>query len=253
MQTKKSAIYSFRASIAVGTIAVVGTFVFLALTIRSKRNKYQLVDSIKTGNISALKSFLRDGFDPNETLFEYNEKKALHIACQHGRVKIVDILLANGASPDVQDNIGYTPLHYTIGFNRGSRQIDIMKLLHQAGAQINKPTYEYYGNSTPLHKAAQRSDYEAVLRLIQWGGNVNARNSNGWTPLHSACGTIVANKFDPRVVEVLVKNGADPTLISNDGRTPLQMIPCDRRSTDEIAQVIKILGSVPPMGEDEDK
>ena len=42
------------------------------------------------------------------------------------------------------------------------------------------------GRETPLHRAAQKSASETVRILLAQGADVNAKDSYGYTPLHSA-------------------------------------------------------------------
>ena len=44
------------------------------------------------------------------------------------------------------------------------------------------------------------------------GGNVNAQNGDGVTPLHDA-----VQRKDPQIVRLLVNNNADPTLAAYSG------------------------------------
>ena len=67
--------------------------------------------------------------------------------------------------------------------------------------------------STPLHEAAESGDLAAVEALTASGADLEARDSDGQTPLHSAA--------DPAVVEALVAAGADVEARSTTGRTPL--------------------------------
>lgn len=63
------------------------------------------------------------------------------------------------------------------------------------------------GPGTPrgsLHSAVERGDLKTVEQHIAYGTDVNAKNSEGWTPLHLA-----AKKGDLPVVQALLKAGAD--------------------------------------------
>ena len=67
-----------------------------------------------------------------------------------------------------------------------------------------------------IHKAAQAGNIEAVKQHIAAGTDVNAKNSGGWTPLHS-----VATK---EIVELLIAEGADVNTKNELGETPLDWV-----------------------------
>jgi len=57
---------------------------------------------------------------------------------------------------------------------------------------------------TPLHLAAESGCAEAVRLLLQDGGDVHAREEGGNTPLHRAC---IRRHID--VIRMLLQHGAD--------------------------------------------
>ena len=72
---------------------------------------------------------------------------------------------------------------------------------------------------TPMLLAAAGAHLEAVECLVAYGANLDSRDSRGNTPLQLA-----AWSADPRadaVVEVLLKNGASPSLVNSDGTAAL--------------------------------
>jgi ankyrin repeat protein len=73
---------------------------------------------------------------------------------------------------------------------------------------------------TPLQYAAKYNPSPAVLEvleiLLKAGADVNAKNTGGYTALHYAS----ANNPSPAVLEVLLKAGADPRAVDNEGKTP---------------------------------
>ena len=113
----------------------------------------------------------------------------LYEAVQKGNVEQVKKLLEKGANPNsyyfgAYDAREYyeTPLlalmHYT---EDGEQALEIMKVLINAGADVNARNRSY---STALHY--NYTDIEKFKLLIQSGADVNARNMYGRTPLFGA-------------------------------------------------------------------
>jgi len=72
------------------------------------------------------------------------------------------------------------------------------------------------GPSVDIHKAAYVGNIEAVKQHIAAGGDVDAKNSDGRTPLHLA-----AFDDNKEIVELLIANGADVNAKNDEGWTPL--------------------------------
>lgn len=75
-------------------------------------------------------------------------------------------------------------------------------------------------DSTPLHCAAWKGHAEVAALLLDFGADIQARNSNGhWgdTPLHAA-----AHGNQRAVAELLIARGADIHAKNASGNTPLQ-------------------------------
>ncbi|MEJ2665224.1 MAG: ankyrin repeat domain-containing protein, partial [Spirochaetia bacterium] len=98
----------------------------------------------------------------------------------------------------------------------GNVSLDIIKLLIEHGADINKKGYKEGG--TVLFYAAQNSNFELVEYLIKVGADINTRDDYGGTALMSA-----AWGGHAEMVLFLLKNGADPNLVDFDGRTALDI------------------------------
>lgn len=80
----------------------------------------------------------------------------LFIVCD---VKVVDLLLKNGADPDVQENeLSWGALHKAVFHGN----IKIVKRLIEAGADVNLLTSDH---DTPLHMAAWKNHADVAKSL----------------------------------------------------------------------------------------
>jgi len=70
---------------------------------------------------------------------------------------------------------------------------------------------------TALHHACFHDRLDNVRVLIDFQADVNATANNGWTPLHLAC----RYSKDKSLLEFLLAQGADPLILTNDGRSIL--------------------------------
>jgi ankyrin repeat protein len=127
---------------------------------------------------------------------------------------------------------------HTVLFNRVMNQFEAaqvgnMQQLRVALTVDNVNDADYDGGWTALHWAAYayNGHEECVKFCIEMGANVNARNENGWTPLHLA-----SWQGNVNVVRVLLDAGAMVDVRENSGRTPL----CDVIRS-ELVNVTKLL------------
>jgi ankyrin repeat protein len=73
--------------------------------------------------------------------------------------------------------------------------------------------------STPLHCATWKGHLEVVRLLLDAGANVNAHNENdhwGTTPLHAA-----AHANQAAIAQLLIDRGAEINALDRSGKTPL--------------------------------
>lgn len=92
------------------------------------------------------------------------------------------------------------------------------------GADVNAPDESL--NISPLAWSASHGQTEATRLLIENGADVNIKDDNGSTPLHSAA---VFGRAD--VAKLLVENGADLQVHNDDGGTPADALHLDWRTT----------------------
>lgn len=144
----------------------------------------------------------------------------LHVAAERNpAVGIVDALLAAGADINARANDGRTPLHVAWSNHR-----TIIETLLREGAdplardergRVADPTSCANWNTAAFSRLALPNEFELCLQL---GDGVDARDSEGNTPLHLA-----SEAGNSSSVRILLEAGADVNTPSNTGATPLHM------------------------------
>lgn len=147
----------------------------------------QLMQAIKDNELKTAQELLSK--DP--TLIDYQDQDgntALHIAAFNSRNHIAKILLENDANEDTKNKYGFVPGLIPIG-NQLITEVssgnikEVKKLLKKYPELIN---FKDGSNSTPLHAACIKLDFNLVKFLLNKGANINAQDENGKSPLHEA-------------------------------------------------------------------
>ena len=107
---------------------------------------------------------------------DFLKETALGIASFDGYKEIVEILLKNGANPNVWDDMGTAPLHGAARQNRA----EIIEMLINAKADVN--IKHKSSEETPLHYAASYNSLEAANVLLKNGADKTAKTGSGQTP-----------------------------------------------------------------------
>lgn len=116
-------------------------------------------------------------------------RTTLHLAVEHNRINIVQLLLSRGADTTAQDRWGLTALH--IAASRGYEDMTMLLLASiepsssasQRADTLNLPDAV---GCTALHLAAENGHAGVVEILCVAGANPRAQNSTGATALHVA-------------------------------------------------------------------
>ena len=86
-----------------------------------------------------------------------------------GHLEATEYLLKQGADPNIPNNLGETPLHQAAD----NSQYAMAELLLKYKAN---PNYQQNDGDSPLHHAAFRGDLQMVSDLLRQGGDPNLSN-----------------------------------------------------------------------------
>jgi len=168
--------------------------------------------------------------------YSYNPKHyeykitLLHLAVMSRNPQVIEYLLNKGMDVNLTTTeYEWTQLHmFAIKryFKNIKAQLTENKIIHKLnlktlnlllehGMQIDvKDKYD----RTPLHRACEFEQLDAVKILHEKGADLNTKGIYGWTPLHTA-----ADRGNLEIVKYLVKNGADPDAKTEAGKTPIDV------------------------------
>ena len=129
-------------------------------------------------------------------------KLALGVAAGYGQMEAVKFLLASGADLHATDKVG-TPLHWAAG----NGQLEMVRFLISQGADINlknQSRIDPWRGHTALFNAAAGGHVKVIEMLLREGANADEKTNKGLTPLMEA-----ASQGKNDAVKALIKAGAD--------------------------------------------
>ncbi len=202
-----------------------------------------LIDAVKSGNASAVRTLIGQGADVNAA--ESDGATALYWAAQRGNLEIANLLLAAGAKADAATRYRITPL--AIAASNGDAAMierlldagadpngtsregqtalmsaarngrpEALKVLLARGARID--AVEPFKGQTALMWAAGEGNVKAIELLLEFGANLHAKSKGGFTPL------LFAVRYDRiEAAKFLLEHGANVEDATPDGTTALNM------------------------------
>jgi ankyrin repeat protein len=145
------------------------------------------------------------------------------------------VLLILGANLDQQIaeyiNISKIPLVLALVAMVGISLINYVVKLMPTGLE-EKPKEKSPEGVRALFYAIEKSNLVYAQKVLQMNFDANLQHDNGYTALAYA-----AMKGNGRMVELLLRNGADPTVVTKDGDTPVELAL--RLGHSEVADILK--------------
>lgn len=199
-----------------------------------------------------LEILVNSGCDPHAC--DLAGKTPFHIAARHGHILVMEYLLSvgvsipsdvmltlfggnywiercypticflldKGADGHVVSEDGETPLHFAAALNRENEALDVVKLLVHSGCNLSMLNS---ARETPLHIAARRGYLSVVDYLLSLG-----------TPFPRDM--LLAASDGPsqktQMIRYLVDRGADASVATADGDTPLHLLLTMGTETDRL-------------------
>jgi ankyrin repeat protein len=147
--------------------------------------------------------------------------------------RLRELLDAEPALVSSYSGDGFTALHFAAFFGHAGA----VEVLLAHGAEVDAFGRGWM-TGTSLHSAVSRKWSEIARRLLEAGANPNARQSAGWTPLHSA-----AHNGDLASIDLLLTAGADPSSTNDEGRSVLEL--AEERDDPAAAERIRAAQAAP--------
>jgi ankyrin repeat protein len=175
------------------------------------------------GYLEAAKLLIQHGAGVNRP--GTKKRYPLLAAAKEGKKAMVEFILETGANPNLVDSDDQAAIHYALYCRDDKAAIEIIYLLLDAGADVNKQSR---GGETPLHRAAIYHRPEQALCLLNHGAKVNAGTLQDQTPLHRAVSYSQERwgrgESQKRVIEIMLAKGALVDIKDSRGRTPLDYV-----------------------------
>ncbi len=218
----------------------------VAVDVADRQQRTPLMVAVQNRNVALAKFLLEQGASPEKQ--DKQKRSVLHYLV-HQNAKdetftaLLDLLLERVDNLSIEDGYGLTPLHYAVMQDNKT----LVERLLQSGADPNagkEPPLHFcrsvamatllqrYGakiateRTTPLHRAVkQQYGTEMIQYWIDFGVNVNAKDTKGNTPLH-----LVQDKAS---AQLLIRHGAKTDVLNKAGESPL-LVAMEKERSEEL-------------------
>lgn len=162
----------------------------------------------------------------------------IHWAAAAVNPDAIRLFLEAHVDPNTLNSEGETPIYWLMGHsepnatNKEALVRECLRLLVSHGADINRHDFRDYPGYTVLHFSARFLYTRDVALLCEFGGDVNAQDDQGNSPLHLAAaeGTGTARQLEwESTLRELIKCGADITIKNDAGELAIDVAKKPKR------------------------
>lgn len=188
-----------------------------------------LIEAARGNSIQDVKVHLGHGADPNYVDETTNFRRTpLVWACENGNMAMVRTLIEAGASPDVSDSNGVTPLMQAL---KKKSKLIADYLINTAGANPN--VSDAKGKTVLMYAAEAGLDGIATTILKGEFSELDAKDDDGSTALHYA-----VKAGSQTLLEKLLDAKINYNISDSDGYTPF-MIAMDGQETNMVTVFLR--------------
>lgn len=196
---KKWLVIAFAFIVVLATISLGGFYIIknkVSAYLENLVEKNPVYLAAATGNLQEVDRLVSEGANPNAKGIKGHTPL---IAATRGHHSLIaEHLLLAGANPDQKDDFGWAALHHAITPVDGA-DLDLISILVKHGASVNIQDNRL---RTPLHRAAQYGQLQAVILLLKYRADPNIKDYNGWTPADRAA-------LHPEIQSLLISGKSD--------------------------------------------
>lgn len=179
----------------------------------SEVQKKHWFKAVQTSNYNYVKKAIKLGMHIN--VVNDRRQSALMIATYNRDIKLVELLVANGADVNLQDDRLNSPFLHACE----EGYLEIIKLISEK-ADV-KVTNRY--GSMAISAASENAHYETLKFLLEnTSSDVNYANHIGWTSLLAAVILGDGTEKYVKIVQLLLAYGASPNMADRDGMTAIE-------------------------------
>ena len=194
----------------------------VAMLSRNKIGNIPMHIAAWKGNLGIVKAMVNHDSDCGMEALRVGDKDkctTINLACLRGHSAMVQFLIEKckkGVDFNHPISDRGTPLHLACSMNTSSHLNIVKMLLHGTDADVSR---QGENGVRPIHVAVLKNCPPIAMALLDHGADINARTTNGETPLIQAC----CSPKSEEIAHALIRRNANLNLQREDGRTALMV------------------------------